>query len=769
MAKAKSPNDFIDVNALLKSYTSKWYLFLISVILCGALGFIYARKSARPMAVRANILITQDNESPFGGAAGAMGGLSGLFGSDAYVEDEIFVISSHSLFRDVAKALDLNKTHIVKTGFLKSSLAYPDFPIDVVAPGVADTLRKTLVFTVKVNPKGLADIKVKVDKEQVAEAEDVKLPTVMKTPYGEFTVTPTPDFPKGKELKTTIYFGGYEGAAEDLTDAIDASLASRKSNVIELGYDIPNAALGSAVLNEILAKYNERGVKEKNLQGQKTAAFLKDRLDLLANDLHDAEVAIQNYKEGHGIVDVAVEAQYQTEKKANLEKVMLEQETEMEVLRMTRDYFTDPSHAFDLIPITVGDEAVARGIEAHNDLVLKRIQLLEGSNPDNHAVKQLTRQIELSRNNLITTTDRVLESAKLKLNDINNEKGRTDSRLGDIPTQEREYQNMKRQQMVKQELYLFLLQRQEENSMLLANAVPKGKIIDEAYTLSEPLGINPKLIVLIALIIGIMLPPIGLYIYKLLRNKFESRQEAERHLSTPILGELCADHSGRKLVVTEHDTSAATELFRLMRSNLQFMLSDSNDKVVLMTSTKSGEGKTFISLNLAASLALLESKRVVLVGMDIRNPQLANYLDINPPLGLTNYLSSDSVKLDSIITAMPGFPKLDIIVAGPIPPNPAELLGSKKLDALFKELRERYDYIVVDSAPVGMVSDTFTLDRLSDATIYITRVNYSSLNDLNFIENVYREKRLKKLSVVINGTKSKKGYGYGYNARQAKK
>lgn len=763
MAKSKKANDFIDLHALLKSYASKWYYFVISMVICGALGYLYTRSHARPMAVRANILISPESDSPLGG--GAMGGLGSLFGSNAYVDDEIFVISSHSLFRNVARDLELNKTHMVKDGFLKSHLAYPDFPIDVVAPGVADTLRQTLVFVVKVDKSGKADIDVKVKKDKIVEMENVALPAVVKCPYGDFTVTPTAYYHKGEKLKTTIVFSGYESAAESLTDNVVAEIASRKSNVIELGYDISNPALGSAVLNEILAKYNERGVAEKNLQGEKTASFLNDRIQLLAKDLNEAEVAIQNYKEGHGIIDVLAEAEYQTAKKGTLESAMLEQETEMEVLRLTRDYFTDPAHSDDLVPMTVSNEAVARGIEKHNELVLKRLELLESAKPDNFAVKQLTKQIDLSRANLITTTDRVLESANLKLNDIRAEKNRTDSRLGSIPTQEREYLNMKRQQEVKQELYLFLLQRQEENSMMLANAVSKGKIIDEAFTLSEPLGMSPKMILFIALVIGLIIPPFVIYLRKVIRNKLETREEAEKHLTAPVLGEMCIDRSGRRLVVSENDTSSATELFRLLRSNLQFMLSDPNDKVVLMTSTRSGEGKSFISINLAASLSILQGKKVLLVGMDIRNPQIANYLGINPPLGLTNYLSSDAVSLKSIIVPMEGLPNLDLIVAGPIPPNPAELLNSRKVDDLFAELRKHYDYIVVDSAPVGMVSDTFTLDRISDATIYVTRVNYSSLQDLRFIEDVYEEKRLKKLSVVINGTTSKKGYGYGQNKK----
>lgn len=767
MANARSKAEYIDIIGLLRSYLSKWYYFVISVFLCLALGFLYTRMHNRDMAVRANILITQEEDSPLGNTAG---GMAALFGSTANVQDEVFVISSHSLYRNVVKTLGINKMHYVRTGFLKSGLAYPEFPIDVVAPGVADTLTATLIFKIKADVNQVADIKVKYKKETLADLSDVKLPTVVKTEFGDFTVTPTSTFPKGKDakdVKTTIVFSGYESGAEMLTGSVKADLASKKSNVISLAFDTPNAAFGSAVLNEILAKYNERGIYEKNLQGQKTATFLEDRIKLMGGDLDEAEIAIQRYKEANGITDIAAEAAYRSSKKSALENNIVSLETEIELLKLTRDFFTDSIHNTELVPTTVSTASVQQGIGAYNGLVLERTELLNSAKPDNYALRKIDTRMALTRRNILATTDRALDASQLRLKELMSQQGDNRSKLGRIPTQEREYVNMKRQQEMKQELYLFLLQRQEENAMLLANSIPKGKIVDEAYVLSEPLGVSNKVILIVFLFIGLMIPPVYMYLRKLILNKVESREEAERLLSAPVLGEMCSDRSGRNLVVTEHDTSSATELFRLMRSNLQFLLGGSGDKVVLMTSTKSGEGKSFIAINLAASLALLKAKKVLLVGMDIRNPQIGNYLGINPKWGLTNYLAAGNLSISDIINPVEGAPSLDVIVAGPIPPNPAELLMSDAVDKLFAQLRPMYDYIIVDTAPVGMVSDTFTLDRIADATIYVTRINYSSLDDIKFVENIYEDKRLKKLSVVINGTHSKKGYGYGYAAKKA--
>lgn len=762
MAKINT-SDYIDIKSLLRTYISKWYYFVISIVLCCVLGFVYIKRHPSDMAVRANVLIQSEGSNPMSN----FGSLVSVFGSNGYVDDEIFVISSHSLYRNVVKELGINRTHFVKDGFLSSHLAYPDYPIDVVASGVADTLRSSLVFRIKVNDKGDADINVKAKKKELVDIDRVKLPAIVKTEYGDFTVAETPYFPKGQKVNTTIVFSGYEKAAEDLTADVIVDIPSRKSNVISLGYDTPNPEYGSAILNEIIEQYNDRGVVEKNLQGEKTAAFINDRLEILAHDLNVAESDIQKYKEKNRIVDVASEAVYQTEKKGQLEGELLSAATEMEILKMTRDFLKDTvNNRYDMVPLDVTNEAVQKGVQEYNDLALKRVQLLKSAKAGNPMLKQLSKQMDVARNNILFTAEKAFEASEIKLRELQREKGFADSKLSNIPTQEREFINKKRQQEVKQQLYLFLLQKQEETAMLLANSTPKGIVIDRAYTLSEPLGMSGKLILVLCAIIGLLIPPIGIYLYGLLRNKFDTRDDVEKYVSAPILGEMCFDKSGNNLVVAEKDTSSSSELFRLLRSNLLFVLNDKQDKVVLLTSTQAGEGKTFIAINLAASLALLQGKKVLLIGMDIRNPQVANYLGVSYELGLTNYLSSSDMTIDTIINDIPGFPNLDLIVAGPVPPNPAELLASPKLDNLFKDLREKYDYIIIDTAPVGMVSDTFTLNRIADATIYVTRVNYSTIADLKFIENVYEEHRLKKLSVVINGAKSKKGYGYGYGRRQ---
>lgn len=756
MAKQKK-SDFIDVRGIVREYMSKWYWFAISVFVCGCLGFLVARKMKPVYAVNANVLISQDDK---GGMAG-LGSIGDLFGSKSKVDDEIFVISSHSLLRDVARDLGIYKKHFVRLGFLNTVLAYPDYPVDVIAaPGVTDTLRTAISFRIKVNEKGLATVRAKAGKEVIADVKNVGFPVSLNTPYGHFVVDTTSEYVPGESLKTYVNFLGYDAAAEGLSEDVSASIGSKRSNAIRLSMKAVNTDYGKDILNEIIAKYNARGVAEKNLQGEKTARFIDERLAIISGDLSSTESDIQNYKESKGIIDVSAEAAYQTGKRSKFESALADAETKAEIVRLTGEFIANPENAYSLIPMTADNKALQEGIQAYNEFVLQRMNLAANAKPNNKALKLLDAQIDAMRVNIATSVNKTYDNMMVTIRELRNEMDSAMGRLGDVPSQEREFLDMKRQQGVKQQLYLFLLQRREETAMLLANATPKGLIVDEAFAFNKPISISPMMIMLIALMIGFCIPPVLIYARKFLRTKFDTREELESVIDVPVLGEVCQDRSGRSLVAVAGDHSSTTELFNLLRAHLPFVLGDGN-KVVMLTSTRSGEGKSFVSINLAAAMALLD-KRVLIIGMDVRKPRLAEYLDIKPRFGLTQYLSSSEILVESMIVRDPKAPNLDIITSGPVPPNPAEILSSKRLDGLMAELRNRYDYIFIDSAPAGMVSDTFTLNRLSDATVYVVRADYTTRSDLHFIDEIYEHHRLNKLCVVINGTKTKTGYGYGY-------
>lgn len=766
MGNIKDKSEYIDLEAIIRVCRQKWYIFVICVVCCLGLGIFYIRTHNAQYLVKANMLITTDSSD---GGGGALSSLSTLFGSSANVDDELYSVSSHSVLRDVAKQLGINKIHLTKTGFLQKRFDFEGYPVDVVCnPAIADTLRSSIVFTVKVGEDGLADVKMKALNQTLADVKNAKFPVEIKSPLGDYTVVTTPDYVPGEDLKSTIFFSGYDKAAEDLAESVKIDIASRKANVIEMEMESENIDYSRAVLNAVIDQYNLRGVAQDNLRHQKTLDFLNKRLELLTSDLSDVEGDLESMKSRQGIVDIYAEVQYQFAKKGEVESELVTAETQQEILKLIRDFLSDSANATSLVPNSLVNQSQAdasgQAINSYNELLLQRMRIAQTASPGNAALKTIDEQLEAMRGNLLTTLGKSIESSQVAINELRSKFGSAQSALGQIPNQERVMRDILRQREIKEHLYKFLLQEREQVAMLLANANEKGRVIDSAYALNDEVSMSTKMILAVAFIMGVLLAFFIIYLQSMLRTKFSTRDELEGLLNAPILGEICLNRSGEAVVVKEKGSSSTAELFRLVRSNLLFMLNNPTDKVVLMTSTKSGEGKSFISINLASSLAMM-GKKVLLIGLDIRNPRLAEYLQMAPTPGFTDYIAGGQGSVDRIIRKNAFMPGLDIIFAGPVPPNPSELLISPRVDEFFKEIRGMYDYIIVDSAPVGMVSDTLSLVRVSDATVYVCRANYTTKNDLRFFMDLYDNKRLPKVGLVLNGTTAKKAYGYGYGAK----
>lgn len=760
---AKKHSDFIDIKSVLDDYLRHWPLFVASVIFFVGVGVLFTRIKKQNYAVRANVLIAQEESNPLNAMGGGeMATLGSLFGAKGSVDDEFYILNSHSILRQAVKDLDINRKHYIRLGFLNNEQIFENFPIEVEVPAAMyDTLTTPIAFKIQAKADKTAKVTIKAKSDKLVSGEKVKLPHTFKTEFGDFTVVTTEHYPAGEDVTSKITLMGYHHAAEDLAENVSMSIASKRANAISMGINTPYPEFGEAVLNDIVRLYNERGIEEKNLQALKTHEFLNERLALLTRDLSEAEANIQNYKERQGIVGVDVEARYQTEKRAALEHTLIESEVQAELLKLTADFIKNPENAYDLIPSpAIENDGLQSAIKSFNEVVLRRMQLASNAKPGNITLIRLSEQIDALRANVYNSVLRAYETSAGAASDIRRKLGNTMGLLGNVPEQEREFIDMERQRHIKQEIYLFLLQRQEETAIMLANTTPKGIIIDEAYTLNEPLGIGRKGILVIFLLMGLVAPPVLLYLRRILRNRIETRQDVEHLIDAPILGEISTSRSGKHLVVDAAETSSTAELFRLLRSNLLFILTPPDEKVVLVTSSTPGDGKSFIAVNLAASLALL-NKRVLLVGMDIRKPRLAEYLGMHPRYGLTQYVAGTDVSVDDLISPEPNTPGLDVIVAGPVPPNPGELLTSPRVVELFNELRARYDYIIVDTAPVGRVSDTFALDKIADASIFVCRVGHTSITDLRMADEIYEQKRLKKLSVAINGTPARRTYGYG--------
>ena len=460
------------------------------------------------------------------------------------------------------------------------------------------------------------------------------------------------------------------------------------------------------------------------MQGEKTLKFLDGRIALLRDQLARTEHELQSFKENKGIVDFKAEAQYNLEMKGQVAKELITAQTNLEVVKLAREFLSTPGNEYQLVPYTPvsathqsnGGDGLTEMITQYNKLIIERMDVASNAKSENSTLRRMNDQLDALRANILSTLTKSQQSAQLIVNEMRSQMDSAEGTLGGMPAKEREYVNIERDRKLSQEIYLFMLKHREETAIMIANAVSKGIVIDEAYQMRKPVNMGKKGKLAIALLFGLMIPFVGIYLRRILRSKVEEREEVEALAAPPVLGEVCTSRLGKALVCTPNSNSSAAELFRLIRANLQFILTQGDDKVVLVTSSRPGEGKSFVSINTAASLSLL-GKKVLLVGADIRKPRLAEYLGIHAPAGLTNYLANDSTKLADIVCRHPlELPDLDVVVAGAVPPNPSELLLSKRIDSFFQEARQQYDYVIVDTAPLAIVSDTFSLARVATSS-----------------------------------------------------
>lgn len=753
---------FIDFNAIYKEFKRYWWLFLASVALCLALACVYIYVAKPVYQVVSKVLVSQDEDGA-GVGANLVKSLS-LGGGGSKVDDEVLVFGSHDLRAQIARELRTNCTYIEKKSFFNRLDRYNDSPVEITAiGGVFDTLSKALKFKINVNELGdKIDVSVKRGMfKTVCDVEAKRFPVTIETEFGVFVVDTTKYYVPGEELNITAAVLGYGTKAEEYDEDLSVGLVSKKSNGISISIKETNIQRGRDVIDKLVQLYNRRCQAEKDEMAVNTGKFIDERLLLVYEELAKSESDIEDFKQKKGIPDYAAELKTVINKREISENIRVRLETEYSIVSMIKEYMADSRNDNSLIPF----EANGIPVGEYNKLIIEKLRLASSAKENNVTLKVLNEQISAMRKNVQSNVDKMLESLEIKLKDAKEQEQLSESELDNFPTSEREYRELFRQQSIKNTIYSFLLQKREENALVLAATTPKGKIVDRAYALSEPVSLSKFAILFIALCLGFFFPISFIYVKRLFTTKFGSQDELENIISVPVLGEVCHNRHRSSLVVKAGKTSSIVELFRLLRNNVQFMLPNADDKVILVTSSVSGEGKSFVSLNLAASFALL-GKKVALVGMDIRSPKLHEYLNLNARPGVTTYLSKIDVELKDIIQHSGEVESLDVIVGGPIPPNPSELLLTNRVKELVADLRNQYDYVIIDSAPMAMVSDTFSLARYSNAVVYVTRANYTKRHFIKYLNEVVANEQLYNVAAVLNDTNPRfsMGYGYGYGA-----
>jgi len=767
----------------------QWIVLSIIIFLCGA--FIYLRYKSPVYQVSAKMLVKDNENNTYRGSGSQM--LSnmqdfGFITNSNGIDNEIEILQSHILAEKAVKDLKLYVEY-KKEGRIKSRLIYKSQPVSVdIDPTSLDKMDETML-----------PIKMKIVKEgktykvegiacrqntnnENAELEEVPfnttisvLPASVNTAAGTLTFTKNID-PKvrnmsnGKTLEVTIFSPSFIAAR--YISALSVEPTSKTTSIALLTLSDKIANRGENFLKQLVSCYNEQANADKNEIAMKTEEFINDRLGKINAELGMTESELESYKKRNNLTQLKLDATETLAQTSQYSTKLSEVKSQIELLDYLREYINNPKNKYQIIPSNVGlvDQSSTTLINSFNQAVLDRNRLLRSASELSPQVATLTSTLDELKNSIQTALIQARRSADIRRQGIENQYNQYKDRVSNTPEQERILTQIGRQQEVKSGLYLMLLQKREENSISLAATADKGKLIDKP---SYGGKVSPKgsVIMLIAFVLGAGLPLLIIYLLKLLRYKIEGHDDVAKLTQLPIVADVAVASDSVKsaagIVVHENKNDQIDEIFRSMRTNIQFMLND-EQKVILFTSTTSGEGKTFNAANLAMSFALL-GKKVILVGLDIRKPALGRLFGLSDlKSGVTPLLSHSHIDDETIAKQIQSSginDNLDLMLAGPIPPNPTELLSHDNLGIIINYLKRNYDYVVLDTAPVGLVTDTYQVGKHADVCAFVCRADYTPRASFELINSLAQEKKMPNMCIVLNGvdmSKKKYSYYYGY-------
>ena len=753
----ETKNNEIDLRKVLRIAAEHWWWFAAGVAVCTLLGIAYYLRKAPKWTTDASIVLRQKD-----GAGTSIDALSMLvLSGNTAAEDEVVVLSSRGLLYQAIDALNLWEANSKRGGLRwEGEFRNPALTIDYLSL-TEDAQIKPFVVKVKATKKGYK-VKTKMGFFHRSTTRVADLSSPIETGVG--TILIHANRPLSADTTYRVAHARRELVVAGYQKDITVALHKKESNIITLSTKSALPERDKALLHQIIEQYNLNAIVDKNMLATNTAAFIDERLSIITKELGEAEEAVSDYKQQNNIADIGTQASLFLHASSAEQRAMAEIETQLSLVEYIDEFLRDDTKRNSLIPSNIGlsDASLASGLAEYNALQLQRMRILRTATEDNPVIEQMNAQLASMRENIIETIGSVRESLKIRQRNLQAQDTKFNRQIKNAPEQEREYVRVVRQQQIKERLYVYLYEKREENALMLAATAMPAKILDMPQR--DVRSQSPKLskLLILCILLGLVFPAVLLYLIVLFNDTIDDAKEFEQRINAPMLGQLVQNSRNAHIAIHEGESTVSAELFRLIRTNLRFILpAEAKNPVILVTSGINGDGKSYVSSNTALSLAIL-GKKVVLVGLDIRKPMLANYFGLRDKGRLTDYLAEPEVTIDDIIVPSGEHRNLDLIPCGTIPPNPAELLQTERVDELFAELRKRYDYIIVDTAPVALVSDTYHLDRIADMTIFVCRYKYTPAEMIDYINNMIAQKRMHNVACVLNGVKSMRaGYGYG--------
>lgn len=777
MNKQEVRDEEVNLREIIKPYISKWYLFAIMMMLFICLAFLYIKFSTPIYNSKTSVLIKDAKKmSSASGDFGIMQGLAGFGGMGTNsIENEIEIFKSNKLIDNVVSELNLQTSIFSKEKYYDNEL-YKD-----TSPVIINVVNEKPFVKLPTKPINIA-IK---GNQVILSSEELKTPinaafnTTISLPYANVIIRKNPEYnyKKASELKYSneLYFSynSLDDVILNIQKSITVELVNKDATIIGLQLKQANKDKAKDILKTMVVLYNHDATNDKNIESKKTKDFIDDRINIISNELGEVETQKERFKVENNIVDLPTEARLNLQLSTSAKAQELQTDAQLQLNNILSNYVNKQTIS-QVLPTNIGldSDAAAKGIDDYNKLVLQRNKMLENATPENPVVVELENQIKQLKGSIKEGLSKNETALQLAKNRMGIEIGNANSKIKSVPYQEKLFRNIERQQQIKESLYLLLLQKREEAAIALAMTADKARVVN-FVSVDKKLVAPQKMIILLgSLIFGFILPFGYIYLKELFNNKIITKHDLEKLTKGPILSEIPRLARGSEELVQINDVSPLAESFRILVTNLNFLLPKNvKGRKILITSNVKGEGKTFISVNLALTMAS-PTKKVLIIGSDIRNPQLQRY---NPEKkkseGLTEYLTGGISNFKDIIHQSSFTPYCDIIYSGSIPPNPTDLLENGRYGELLNLVEADYDYIILDSAPLMLVTDSFLISEYADATLYVTRSETTEKSFIDFANNNINSNKIKNVAFVLNDVrKSNFGYGnkygYGYHAEE---
>lgn len=746
----------INLHKMISVFLHNWWLYVLFITFFIIGSYLYIRYATPYYMIHAKILV-QDKKKGGNvmGAADFMQDLD-LFQGQNSVDNEVELLKSRTLMEKTLDELQLNLKYFIEGKVKTSEVNSLILPFYVEAHNLIEDSISDQKITIEMLDNKSFQLK------HLSSVKIYKFYDTLYFNFGKLIFKPATSYVKAESYPVIIRIIRKDVAVALLQQFLSVAPTNKTVSTIDLSISDPIPQRGENILNRLLFIYNRMNKDDKNRIADSTILFIDDRLKIVIKELESVEGQIQGFRQSNDLTDFSSQGKLLIENSSQYVKDLTQQEVQLEILNSLEDYLIKSDSSTRLVPVTLTiEEPTLLGlVQSYNTAQIEKDKLMQTTGANNPVMQQLNMEIPNLKRDILTNLSSIKRGMLINKNQISRKAQMLDKQMRQVPGKERTLLEYSRQQSIKEQLYLFLLQKREETAVSKSANVDNTRIVDSAKSESRPFKPQKTLIYFGAALLALLLPTLILYLKELLNRRILNKSDITNKTSVSIIGEIGHNILKEDIVVKEGSRTSIAEQFRAIRTNLQFLMPGENEKCILITSSMSGEGKSFIALNLASALAL-SGKRVVLMELDLRKPKISKMLGISNNIGFSNYAINKS-KIEQIIIPSGFSENLWIIPSGPLPPNPSELIMMPSIDELFTTLKQRFDYIIIDTAPLGLVTDAQLLANYAVTSLYIVRQGYTFKEQLLLIDEARKDKKLPRLNIIVNDVKSSKGYGYGY-------